>query len=120
VPEPVFEERIATTRSRRQELTTAGALKLARSYRPPYMPTTILTLMHDQHDPRDRFDIVDAAELPWPDGSVDLIVTSLPYGLSQACAQGGDVPDYATWLTTLATWLAELFRVAHSCGGGCA
>jgi len=63
VPEPVFEERIATTRSRRQELTTAGALKLARSYRPPHMPTTILTPMHDQLDQRDRFDIADAARV---------------------------------------------------------
>jgi DNA modification methylase len=27
---------------------------------------------------RDRFDVADASTLPWPDGSVDLIVTSPP------------------------------------------
>jgi len=31
---------------------------------------------------RDRFDVADASTLPWPDGAVDLIVTSPPYSMS--------------------------------------
>jgi site-specific DNA-methyltransferase (adenine-specific) len=62
-------------------------------------------------DPRDRFDVADASALPWPDGSVDLIVTSPPYALELPYI-GGDVPDYASWLHALESWLAELLRVA--------
>ena len=51
-------------------------------------------------DPRDRFDVADASALPWPDGSVDLIVTSPPYALELPYI-GGDVPDYPTWLHAL-------------------
>jgi site-specific DNA-methyltransferase (adenine-specific) len=114
VPEPIFEQHIATTRSRRQELTTAGALKIARPYRPPYVPPAVPVPLHEQLDPRDRFDVADAAALPWPDGSVDLVVTSPPYALEQAYGQGGDVVDYAAWLAALASWLRELFRVAQA------
>lgn len=33
---------------------------------------------------------------------------------------GGDVPDYATWLATLQSWLVELYRVAqHDWGRLC-
>ena len=71
IPEPIFEEHITSTRSHRQELTTAGALKLARPYRPPYVPVPVPVPAHDQLDARDRFDVADAAALPWPDGSVD-------------------------------------------------
>ena len=113
VPDPVFEAHIVQTRSRGQELTTAGALKLARPYRPPYVPTPVPVPAHDQLDARDRFDIADAAALPWPDGSVDLIVTSPPYALEQSYAAGGDVADYPAWLGALEAWLRELWRVAR-------
>jgi hypothetical protein len=68
--------------------------------------------MHDELNLGDRFDVADAAALPWPDGQIDLIVCSPPYALDVAYA-GGDVPDYAAWLQSLSTWLTELLRVAN-------
>src|SRR5918912_3366932 len=94
VPEPVFEQHIVQTRARHQELTTAGALSIARQYRPAYVPPPVPVPVHDQLEPRDRFDVADAAALPWPDGSVDLIVTSPPYGLEQVYGSGADPGDY--------------------------
>jgi site-specific DNA-methyltransferase (adenine-specific) len=113
IPDPVFEEHIASTRTHRQELTTAGALKLARPYRAPYVPPPVPVPAHDQLDARDRFDVANAARLPWPDGSVDLIATSPPYGLEQAYGTGDDAADYQAWLAALKTWLGELWRVAQ-------
>jgi site-specific DNA-methyltransferase (adenine-specific) len=100
-------------RSRQQELTTAGALKLAKPYRPAYVPPPVPVPAHDALDPRDRFDVADAANLPWPDGSVDLVVTSPPYGLEQTYGAGDDVGDYQAWLAAVDTWLRELYRVAQ-------
>src|SRR5579859_5981135 len=116
VPTPVFDQYIAEVRDRGRrdgatELTTAGALSVARQYRTPYVPATVPTPVHEVLDPRDRFDVADASALPWPDGSVDLIVTSPPYALELPYI-GGDVPDYPTWLHALESWLAELLRVA--------
>jgi site-specific DNA-methyltransferase (adenine-specific) len=113
LPEPVFEAHIRTTRSRRKELTTASALKLARQHRGPRSVPPPPLPVHDQLDARDRFDVADAAALPWPDGQVDLLVCSPPYALDVAYV-GGDVPDYAAWLGALAAWLAEMFRVANA------
>ena len=64
----------------------------------------------------DRFDVADAAALPWPDSTVDLVVTSPPYGVGVDYI-GGDVPDYAAWLAALKSWLAELYRVAQRTSG---
>jgi len=113
MPEPVFEAHIRTTRVRRKELTTAATLKLARQHRGPRSSSPPPIHMDDQLDAGDRFDVADAAALPWPDGSVDLIVTSPPYALDIGYAQG-DVRDYAAWLDALRTWLAELIRVAKA------
>jgi len=55
--------------------------------------------------------------LPWPDGQVDLIVTSPPYALDLPYSTGRDMPDYGAWLETLNNWLAELFRVANPSWG---
>jgi hypothetical protein len=113
VPEPVFERHIAQTRARGQELTSQAALAVARQYRPAYVPPPAPVPVHEQLDARDRFDVADAARLPWPDGSVDLIVTSPPYGLEQAYEAGTDASDYQTWLVALEIWLRELYRVAQ-------
>ena len=112
LPEPVFEAHIKTTRARRKELTTAATLKLAREHRGPRPSSPPPISIHDRLDAGDRFDVADAAALPWPDGSVDLIVTSPPYALDIAYDRG-DVSDYATWLGALTSWLAEMFRVAN-------
>jgi len=58
----------------------------------------------------------DAAHLPWPDGSVDLIVTSPPYGIGVPYLDGGDVAPAYYW--PLATrWAKELLRVVRPNGG---
>jgi DNA modification methylase len=67
----------------------------------------------------DRFDVADAAALPWPDGAVDLIVSSPPYALAVPYA-GGDVPGYAAWLEALEAWLAEMLRIRTPIGAACA
>ena len=113
VPDPVFEAHIRTTRSRQRELTTAGALALVRQHRPPQYATPHPTEMSDASEcAGHRLDVADAAHLPWPDGQVDLIVTSPPYALGVRYS-GGDVSDYSAWLDVLALWLAEMLRVAN-------
>ena len=121
VPESVFEEYVTGVRKQgradgKTELTTTGALLVARQYRPSSSPTRLLTPPLEQSDLRHRFDVADAAALPWPDSSVDLVVTSPPYGLD-VNYQDADDSDYAGWLGRLATWLAELYRVAQCASG---
>ncbi len=115
VPEHVFDRHLADVleQARRDgttELTSAGAILLARQYRPS--PRTLVpVIVPDQPDCGDRFEVADAAALPWADGQIDLIVCSPPYGLG-LLYQGGDPPDYVAWLRALHVWLTELLRVA--------
>ena len=117
VPEPVFDQFVAEVREQsradgKTELTTTGALLVARQYRPSSSSTRLLTPPPEQSDMRHRFDVADAAALPWPDSSVDLVVTSPPYGLGLPYTTA-DPPDYVAWLRALHVWLTELLRVAH-------
>ena len=120
LPEPVFDDYLRTSRARNRELSSAGVLELARRHRKidgpePAPPVTL------EHHPAslDRFDVADAAALPWPDGTVDLIVSSPPYALAVPYA-GGDVAGYSAWLEALEAWLAEMLRVATQTGAACA
>src|SRR5216683_4810780 len=85
VPAHVFDRHLADVREQARrdgttELTSAGAILLARQYRPH--PRTLVPVSScEQPDSRDRFDVADAAALPWPDGSVDLFVTCHPTAL---------------------------------------
>jgi site-specific DNA-methyltransferase (adenine-specific) len=54
-----------------------------------------------------------AEALPWPTGSVDLIVTSPPYALGVEYADGGDYDDYTAYLELVDRWARELFRVSN-------
>ncbi len=117
IPAPIFERHLATAKAHGQVLNMAGALQLARQYRPPYQPPPAPMPEIAQLEARDRFDVADAAALPWPDGAVDLIVTSPPYATGMPYRGGGDLPDYQTWLQALGRWLAELYRVARPDGG---
>ncbi len=76
------------------ELTTTGAPLVARQYRPSSSPIPLLTPQVEQLEVRHRFDVADAAALPWPDSSVDLVVTSPPYGLGVNYHDAED-SDYA-------------------------
>jgi len=123
--EPVFEQYVAEVREHgradgKTELTTSGALLVARQCRPLREPTPLVVSRAEQLDPRHRFDVADAAALPWPDSSVDLVVTSPPYGLDVNYYQSADDSDYAAWLSRSETWLAELYRVAHDAWAGSA
>jgi hypothetical protein len=120
VPGPVFDDYIADAREKGRrdgsaELTIAGALTVARQYRPPYRPC-IVSLHCVPVVGSDRFDLADAAALPWPDNSVDVVVTSPPDALDIDYA-GGDVGTYVHWLQALADWLKEMSRIAKSDSG---
>src|SRR5262249_41719726 len=79
MPGPAFEAHIARTRGRRQELTTAGVLKAAQLGRQVYQePSSSDSLPEVVGRGDDRFDVADAAHLPWPDGRADLLVCSPP------------------------------------------
>ncbi|HET6316537.1 MAG TPA: DNA methyltransferase [Chloroflexota bacterium] len=114
LPAPVFDDYLRTTRARKRELSSAGVLELARRHRGHHDPAPApLVTAEPAFASLDRFDVADASALPWPDGAVDLIVTSPPYALAVPYA-GGDVSGYATWLELLEAWLAEMFRVANA------
>jgi site-specific DNA-methyltransferase (adenine-specific) len=84
----------------------AGNHRLARARttaRDTALPGAVLAL-----------DVADARSLPLQDASVDLIVTSPPYGLAVAY-EGGDVPA-AEWPGFMGAWLREAFRVAKPSG----
>ncbi len=80
VPAHVFDRHLADVREQGRrdgttELTSAGAILLARQYRPA--PRTLVPVtVPDQPDCGDQFEVADAAALPWPDGQIDLIVCS--------------------------------------------
>lgn len=67
------------------------------------LPGAVLTL-----------DVADARKLPLLDDSVDLIVTSPPYGLDVAYPDG-DVPADA-WPRFMGDWLSEALRVTKPSG----
>src|SRR6266852_636926 len=120
VPAHVFDRHLVAVREQGRrdgttELTSAGAILLARQYR-PHPRTPVAVTAPDQPDCGDRFEVADAAALPWPDGQIDLIVCSPPYGLG-LLYQGGDPPDYVAWLHALQVWLTELLRVAQPAWG---
>ncbi len=67
-------------------------------------------------DPDDLIDVALAEHLPWPDGSVDLGITSPPYCLGEAVPyeKGGDYADYEHYRQVLLpAWCAQLYRVSH-------
>ena len=61
-------------------------------------------------------EVGDAGALPWHDGSVDLIVTSPPYGIGIPYADGGDVAPADYW-PLAAAWALEMKRVVRPDGG---
>src|SRR5262249_35074395 len=78
IPAPFFEPHLAAAPAHRRVLNRAGPRQLARQPRPPSQPPPPVAETV-QREPSDRFDVADAAALPWPDGAVDLTVTSPPY-----------------------------------------
>lgn len=63
---------------------------------------------------RVRLEQATALDLPLPDGSIQLQVTSPPYGLGKAYAATPDDPD--DWMAFTRAWLQEAYRVAATSG----
>ena len=87
--------------------------KLRARRQPDPPPSSVDEVSYEYTDIETAIQVLDAAALPWPDGSCDPILTSPPYCLDVPYAQGGDVPDYPTYRQLMAIWAAELYRVAH-------
>jgi site-specific DNA-methyltransferase (adenine-specific) len=90
------------TRERAQARKTAIIIEAARS-QPAPDPLLIPS--------RVRIEVADARSLPLADGSVNLIVTSPPYGVGKAYAGDGDV-SAGDWPSFMHDWLLEALRVA--------
>lgn len=58
-----------------------------------------------------RLEVADATSLPLPDESVDLIVTSPPYGVGKDYARYTDPSE--AWYEFMQQWLNEAYRVAR-------
>ena len=111
VPEPAFEAYIAETRARAARLTTRDVMRLA----PP--PSRV------RPEPANAdtcargvpwtIEQGDAARLPLADATVQLIVTSPPYGLGKEYDVHDDDQGYASYLELARGWAAELFRVSR-------
>lgn len=114
LPSEAFSEHIERLKATRRPLTTAGLVDLARKLmrvaRRAADPPPIVTL--DRPDV--RLDVADAFGLPLADESVDLIVTSPPYGLDVAYSAGDVLAD--RWPAFMLTWLDEAYRVTKPSG----
>lgn len=115
VPEPVFEQHVATVKAERSELTSASVLDLARDMTRVQRAANrsareALRATEPVPEVPIRLEVADATDLPLSDGSVNLIVTSPPYGLDKPYA---GVQDLAGgWREFMVDWLAEAYRVA--------
>jgi site-specific DNA-methyltransferase (adenine-specific) len=85
------------------DLVRAKVLERARSQPTPAPEALPFTL-----------GVADAASLPLDSESVDLIVTSPPYGLGIGYLASPDDPD--AWQTLMRRWLGECYRVARDGG----
>lgn len=86
------------------------AIKKARQSipRPPVQPVILPV------PPTVCLEVSDAAALPLPDASVDLIVTSPPYGLD--LEYDATIDKAESWVYLMGVWLAEMYRVTRPGG----
>jgi site-specific DNA-methyltransferase (adenine-specific) len=66
-----------------------------------------------------RLDCADAARLPWPSRSVNLIATSPRYNLGLPYVGVDDRSPYGDYLRQVHGWSEEMFRVAADQGRAC-
>jgi site-specific DNA-methyltransferase (adenine-specific) len=111
VPEAVFDQHVAETKAKGKELTSVDVAKIARQHRPPPPPPPPVALRLPETV---RLEVADALALPLADASVDLIVTSPPYGLAKPYAGIADLAD--GWHDFMADWLVEAYRVTRDGG----
>lgn len=113
VPEPIFREHVDRITTAQRPLTTAGLVEVARRIKrleraAETKPIAVLA----RHDV--RVEVADATALPLDDESVDLIVTSPPYGLDVGYELGDVVAD--EWPEFMVAWLDEALRVTRPSG----
>lgn len=89
----------------------------AREHRPP-KPAVEVVAITTAFLPC-AIDVADAANLPLPDESIDLIVTSPPYGLAIAYDSSDDDQGYPAYMDQVQAWSAELYRIAAPQGRLC-
>lgn len=96
-------------RAARQETEqlSAAIAELRAVTRPSATPSS--TQAPDPFDDEVRVGLAEA--LPWSDGSIDLVVSSPPYGLGIEYAHGGDDDDNSAYLERITRWASELRRV---------
>lgn len=116
VPEDVFEMEIQDAKAHGRELTTVEMLQFA----PRVSRPVILDVDPAAYDFRQCIiEQADTAHIPLPDGVVDLIVTSPPYGLGIDYADTDDDQGYLSYFERAAAWAADMYRVAGTQGRLC-
>jgi site-specific DNA-methyltransferase (adenine-specific) len=105
-PETSLRAALETVQEQKREERAALPRQIkAEVLLPAYLPCTI--------------DVADAISLPLPDGAVDLIVTSPPYGLGIDYSDSDDNSEYAAYLGHTRMWAAEMHRIAAPQGRIC-
>jgi len=61
----------------------------------------------------DRVDAMPLELNSWPEGEVDLLLTSPPYGTGQDYDAGGDLDDWDEYLDAIARWSTEIVRLVN-------
>lgn len=117
VPAPVFEAHVATVKSEGKELTTTGVLEMVREQ--AAVERAQVRQEREQARPSPswipaRIEVADATELPLDSNTVELIVTSPPYGLDKPYLGSADPAE--GWGLFMLDWLGEAYRVATDCG----
>jgi hypothetical protein len=120
VPEPVFEEHVAQVRGKvGGEITSSAVVDLGRHYQAAQRAATRDAKEQERaaEPPRElpfEIEVADATALPLDSNTVDLIVTSPPYGLDKPYAGMPDLAD--GWEEFTYDWLKEAYRVAADGG----
>jgi len=116
IPESEFEQEIAAVKAEGKRLNHQRMLALARKYRPAPPPEPVAPIPEFLPCAIEQ---ADATNLPLPDGVVNLIVTSPPYGLGVSYINSDDDQGYVPYMETVNAWCTEMYRVATPQGRLC-
>lgn len=113
VPEEVFEAHVEQAQRKGEALTTSGVVQVARQIEREQRAAEPKSTVDPSTIPA-RIGVADARSLPLEDDTIDLIVTSPPYGLEMGY-EDGDVPA-EEWPNFMRHWLGEALRVTKPSG----
>lgn len=120
VPEPVFEQHVAEVRGKPEgEITSSAVVDIGRKYQAERRASAREAKEQAREEepmPEIPFDIevADAGDMPLDSNTIDLIVTSPPYGLDKPYAGVSDPSN--GWREFMVDWLGEAYRVATDGG----